>query len=53
MKKRITIEDYIKAVRIADRDYELSCEKGWKSKHHIHRNKKLYTRKIKHKNKLF
>lgn len=51
MKKRkkksgkITIEDYIKAVKKADREEELSQSAGWKRTTSIHKNKKVYDRK--------
>lgn len=51
MKKRkkksgkITIEDYIKAVKKADREDELSQSAGWKRVTSIHKNKKAYDRK--------
>ncbi|NDV77383.1 hypothetical protein [Dysgonomonas sp. 511] len=44
-KGRITIEDYIKAVKKADRDNELSQSAGWKRTTEIHKNKKAYDRK--------
>jgi len=52
MKKRkkrssskITIEDYIKAVKKADRENEISESAGWKRTTTIHKNKKAYDRK--------
>lgn len=51
MKRRITINDYIKAVKKADREIELSTFKKRLSFNKIHKSKKLYTRKIKHKRK--
>ena len=42
--------DYIKANRKGSRDAELSFENGWKSKNKVHRSKKSYSRKPKHKN---
>lgn len=42
--------DYIKANRKGSREAELSFEYGWKSVHSIHRSKKSYNRKPKHKN---
>jgi hypothetical protein len=42
--------DYIRASRKGSRDAELDFEHGWKSKHKIHKSKKAYSRKIKHKN---
>lgn len=46
MKKfKISIENYIKAVKKADRDEELANSAGWKRKTNIHKNKKVYNRK--------
>ncbi|MDU1890502.1 MAG: hypothetical protein E6767_07395 [Dysgonomonas sp.] len=42
---KITIEDYIKAVKIADREDELSQSAGWKRITHVHKSKKVYDRK--------
>ena len=42
---KISIEDYIKAVKKADRDEELSQSAGWKRITSIHKNKKVYDRK--------
>lgn len=57
MKKRkkknkgtITIEDYIKAVKKADRENELSQSAGWKRTTVIHKNQKAYDRKRDKKN---
>ena len=44
-KGKITIEDYIKAVKKADRDNELSQLAGWRRTTEIHKNKKVYDRK--------
>ena len=41
--------DYIKACRRGSREAELEDEKGWKSKHKVHKSKKQYIRKPKHK----
>lgn len=43
--RKITIEDYIKAVKKADREEELSQSAGWKRVTSIHKNKKAYDRK--------
>ena len=40
-------EDYLKAVKKADREIELENNPGFKSHTRIHRSKKLYTRKRK------
>lgn len=42
--------DYIKANRKGSRDAELDVEFGWTQKHKIHKSKKNYNRKIKHRN---
>lgn len=47
---KITIEDYIKAVKKADRENELSHSAGWKRITSIHKNKKAYDRKTLKKN---
>jgi len=43
--------DYLKANRKGSRDAEIEYSSGFVSKHKIHKNKKSYTRKIKHKAK--
>lgn len=48
--RTITIEDYIKAVKKADREDELSQSAGWKRTTSIHKNKKAYDRKRDKKN---
>jgi len=47
---KITIEDYIKAVKKADREDELAASAGWKRTTTIHKNKKAYDRKRDKKN---
>lgn len=42
---KISIEDYIKAVKKADRENELSQSAGWKRITSIHKSKKIYDRK--------
>jgi hypothetical protein len=42
---KIKIEDYIKAVKKADREEELSRSAGWKRITSIHQSKKTYNRK--------
>ncbi|MFV0417597.1 MAG: hypothetical protein ACK5KT_02535 [Dysgonomonas sp.] len=42
---KISIEDYIKAIKKADRENELSQSAGWKRITNIHKNKKAYDRK--------
>lgn len=49
---RITIEDYIKAVKKADREIQLSNNSGWISNNRIHKSKKTYNRKTDNKNYL-
>lgn len=52
-KKKITLADYIKAIKSADREIEKEIfGNGFKSKNRIHKSVKTYTRKIKHKNKI-
>lgn len=49
-KKKITLTDYIKAIKSADREIEKEIfGNGFKSKNRIHKSVKAYTRKIKHK----
>lgn len=56
MKKRkkktgkITIEDYIKAVKKADREIQLKTSVGWASITKVHKSKKIYDRKSNKKN---
>lgn len=42
--------DYIKANRKGSREAELEDEEGWTQKHKVHKSKKNYSRKIKHRN---
>lgn len=44
-KKKITADDYIKAVKKADREIELKDNPGFKSKTKIHKSDKVYNRK--------
>lgn len=44
-KGKITIEDYIKAVKKADRDIQLERSVGWVSTTKVHKSKKTYSRK--------
>jgi len=48
--RKISIEDYIKAVKKADREEELSKSPGWQRTTNIHRNKKAYDRQRDKKN---
>lgn len=47
---KIKIEDYIKAVKKADREEEISRSTGWRSITSIHKSKKVYDRKRDKKN---
>jgi len=51
-KNKMTIdqEDQMKAVRMANRELDLDLSKGFKAVLKIHRSKKTYNRKKKHKN---
>lgn len=42
---RITIQDYIKAVKKADRESQLETNTGFTTITKVHKSKKLYTRK--------
>ena len=42
---KVTVEDYIKAVKIADREIQQSHSPGWTSTHKIHPSKKTYNRR--------
>jgi len=44
---KITVADYIKAVKKADREIQLSQSAGFVSKTKIHKSKKVYDRKKK------
>jgi hypothetical protein len=41
---KITVKDYVKAVKKADREIEQSIRPGWSSTTKIHKNKKAYSR---------
>jgi len=45
LNAQITVEDYVKAVKIADREMEQSFRPGWAAKVKVHTNKKTYNRK--------
>lgn len=47
---KITVEDYIKAIKKADREEELSLSAGWQRITSVHKSKKLYNRKTQRKN---
>jgi hypothetical protein len=42
--KKITIKDYIKAVKKADREADLEHSAGWKKTTSVHKSKKVYDR---------
>ncbi len=42
---KITIEDYVRAVKKADREIQLENNTGWVSTNKIHKSKKTYSRK--------
>lgn len=44
-KSRITIQNYIKAVKTADREIQLETSIGWTAVTKIHKSKKVYNRK--------
>jgi len=46
LNAQITVEDYVKAVKIADREMEQSFRPGWAAKVKVHINKKTYNRKV-------
>jgi hypothetical protein len=46
---RITKEDYLKANRIGSRMAEMEGQTGWTAKNKVHRNKKAYSRRDKHR----
>ncbi len=43
--RKITIEDYVKAVKKADREIQLEASAGWVSTSRVHKSKKIYDRK--------
>lgn len=47
---KITVEDYVKAIKKADRENELAQSAGWKRVTNIHKSKKTYNRKTQKKN---
>jgi len=42
---KVTVDDYIKAVKIADRELQQTLSSGWISTHKIHPSKKTYNRR--------
>lgn len=52
-RKKITLDDYIKAAKKGSREAEQELlGPGFHSQHHIHKSKKTYTRKEKHPGRL-
>lgn len=50
IKRTITLDDYIKASRIGNREAEIELKgPGFHSTYRIHKSKKTYSRKFKHK----
>lgn len=45
LSMKLTVGDYIKAVKIADRELQQSNHPGWVSTSKIHPSKKVYNRK--------
>ena len=45
IQPQITVEDFMKAIKIADREMEQSYRPGWAAKVKVHTNKKTYNRK--------
>lgn len=43
--RKITIEDYIKAVKKADREIQIENSTGWSATTKVHKSKKIYDRK--------
>lgn len=50
VKSKITIKDYIKAVKKISREEELAQSAGWKRTTNIHKSKKVYDRKQEKRN---
>lgn len=44
-KLRITVLDYVKAVKRADREEQLASQPGWRRSTNVHKSKKTYNRK--------
>lgn len=44
-KKVVTTQDYLKAIRRADREIDLERHPGWVAVHKVFKNKKVYDRK--------
>ena len=50
-KRNNKVIDYVKANRKGSREAELEITCGFNGTHKVHKSKKTYTRKPKHKNK--
>lgn len=50
---KITVSDYIKAVKKADREIQIETTIGWTATTKVHRSKKTYSRKNKNKKGYF
>jgi hypothetical protein len=50
ISRKISIENYIKTVKKADREEELSKSPGWQRVTNVHKSKKAYDRKRDKKN---
>lgn len=50
---RITKDDSLKALRIANRKIELENSNGWVCTHKIHKTEKTYNRNPKHKKSIY
>lgn len=42
---KISVEDYVKAIKKADREIQLEANVGWQASTRVHKNKKHYDRK--------
>jgi len=45
LSMKLTVQDYIQAVKIADREIQQSHQPGWISTNKIHPSKKVYNRR--------
>lgn len=46
VSSHVTVEDYVKAVKKADREVEQTFRPGWAAKVKVHASKKTYDRKV-------
>jgi len=44
ISRKVTVEDYIKAIKNADREIQQTLNPGWIATHKIHPSKKTYNR---------